>query len=195
MTTYTVEVEREVPLAARAVSSTVDKVLADSRGWTATGSHQLQRTAGVSDVRVIIATPETTDELCAPLDTGGRLSCRNGDLGVLNAWRWVNGAPAYRDDLVNYRRYLISHEFGHALGNPPHEGCPAAGELAPVMMRQTKGSAIVSPQVHVSQWSEAAPGAPYFNFDRGGKLSGLHAHQPGAAMSATTVASTVRPRA
>lgn len=66
--------------------------------------------------------------------------------GVLNAWRWVNGAPAYRDDLVNYRRYLISHEFGHALGTP-HEGCPAAGELAPVMMRQTKGSAIVSPQV------------------------------------------------
>ena len=138
LTTYTVEVEREVPLAAQAVSLVVDRVLADSRGWTATGSHRLRRTDGASDVRVIVATPETTDELCAPLDTGGRLSCRNGDLVVLNAWRWVNGAPAYGNDLVNYRRYLISHEFGHALGNP-HEDCPDAGDVAPVMMQQTKG--------------------------------------------------------
>lgn len=138
LTTYTVEVERELPLSTKAVANTIDKVLADERGWTATGSHSLQRTDGPSDIRVVVTSPETTDELCAPLDTGGRLSCRNGDMVVLNAWRWTNGAPAFAADLINYRRYLISHEFGHALGNP-HEDCPEDGALAPVMMQQTKG--------------------------------------------------------
>lgn len=138
VTSYTVEVEQGLPLQLRVIAATVDEVLADPRGWTADGGHGLQRTDGASDVRVVITTPETTDDLCAPLDTGGRLSCRMGDLVVLNAWRWVNGAPAFGDDLVNYRRYLINHEFGHALGNP-HEDCPEEGALAPVMMQQTKG--------------------------------------------------------
>lgn len=144
LTTYSVEVERELPLSTNAVATTIDRALADERGWTATGSHSLQRTDGPSDVRVVVTTPETTDELCAPLDTGGRLSCRNGDMVVLNAWRWVNGAPAFAEDLTNYRRYLISHEFGHALGNP-HEDCPADGALAPVMMQQTKSVADCEP--------------------------------------------------
>lgn len=144
LTTYTVEVERELPLSTEAVANTIDRVLADRRGWTATGRHSLQRTDGPSDVRVVVTTPETTDELCAPLDTEGRLSCRNDDLVVLNAWRWVNGAPAFADDLTKYRRYLISHEFGHALGNS-HEDCPEDGALAPVMMQQTKGVAGCEP--------------------------------------------------
>lgn len=137
LTTYTVEIETEVPLSLPSVSRTVERVLADPRGWTATGSHSLQRVEGASHVRVVVATPETVDELCAPLDTDGRLSCRNGEVVVLNAWRWINGAPAFGADMVNYRRYLISHEFGHALGNA-HEDCPGEGELAPVMMQQTK---------------------------------------------------------
>lgn len=144
LTTYTVEVEEDVPLPLKAIASTVDAVLTDPRSWTAGGSHGLQRTDGGSDVRVLVATPGTTDELCAPLDTGGRLSCRNGDLVVLNAWRWINGAPTFGDDLINYRRYLINHEFGHALGNA-HETCPEDGALAPVMMQQTKSVASCQP--------------------------------------------------
>lgn len=138
LTTYTVEVERGLPLPVRTLADTVDEVLADARGWTATGSHGLQRTNGTSDLRVLITTPTTTDELCAPLITGGRLSCRVGSLVVLNAWRWVNGAASYGKDLRSYRRYLINHEVGHALGNS-HETCPGDGRLAPVMMQQTKG--------------------------------------------------------
>ncbi len=138
LTTYTVEVEAEVPVEVQGAAGVVDQVLADPRGWTATGAHALARVAVGSDIRVLVATPETTDALCAPLDTGGRLSCRNGDLVVLNAWRWLNGAPAYAGNLRDYRRYLISHEVGHALGNP-HVACPGPGRLAPVMMQQTKG--------------------------------------------------------
>lgn len=138
LVTYQVEVEREVPVEAGAAASTVDRTLRDPRGWTASGAHALARVDAGGDVRVLLATPETTDALCAPLDTGGRLSCRNGDLVVLNAWRWLNGADPYAGDLRSYRRYLVNHEMGHALGNP-HEDCPEPGTLAPVMMQQTKG--------------------------------------------------------
>ena len=138
LVTYSVEVEREVPLGPAEVARVVDRVLTDPRGWTATGAHALARDDADSDIRVLLATPETTDALCAPLDTRGRLSCRNGALVVLNAWRWLNGAPAYPDNLRDYRNYLISHEVGHALGNA-HVDCPGPGRQAPVMMQQTKG--------------------------------------------------------
>lgn len=143
-TTYTVEVEREVPVGRGAAAGIVDQVLTDPRGWTASGTHALGRVSEMGDIRVLLATPETTDTLCAPLETAGRYSCRNGDLVVLNAWRWLNGAPAYADDLRNYRRYLISHEVGHALGNG-HVECPGPGQLAPVMMQQTKGIGTCTP--------------------------------------------------
>ena len=138
LVTYQVEVERDIPLDLVKIAEAVDRTLGDPRGWTASGAHALARVDADADVRVLLATPETTDALCAPLDTGGRLSCRNGNLVVLNAWRWIHGADPYADDLRNYRRYLVNHEVGHALGNA-HEDCPHSGQLAPVMMQQTKG--------------------------------------------------------
>ncbi|MGE3381130.1 MAG: DUF3152 domain-containing protein [Nocardioides sp.] len=136
--TYQVEVENGIPLRAARVARRVDTVLADPRGWTAAGEHALSRVDADGDLRILIATPTTTDRLCAPLSTGGRLSCRNGNLVVLNAWRWMNGAASYDRDLAGYQTYLINHEVGHALGNA-HESCPGAGESAPVMLQQTKG--------------------------------------------------------
>jgi len=138
LVTYTLELEAGLPLTSIEVAKVVDQTLADPRSWTATGTHAVQRVTSTPDIRVLIATPGTTDELCAPLDTGGRLSCRNGNLVVLNVWRWVNGAKTYGKDLRNYRRYLINHEFGHALGNS-HQYCAEPGAPAPVMLQQTKG--------------------------------------------------------
>ena len=89
-------------------------------------------------VRSSDTTPTTTDRLCAPYRTRGEVSCHHGNRVVLNAKRWLLGADSYGSDLTNYRRYLVNHEFGHALGKR-HENCPGRGKLAPVMMQQTKG--------------------------------------------------------
>lgn len=137
--TYRVEVERELPFDPVDVARTVDQTLQDPRSWAANGLATFERVDDESaDLRIIVATPDTTDHLCAPLDTGGEVSCRNGENVVLNAKRWAYGADAYGKDVVNYRRYLVNHEVGHFIGYD-HVGCPAAGEPAPVMMQQTKG--------------------------------------------------------
>lgn len=136
--TYSVEVEEGVPYSTNDVARFVDDVLSDGRGWTSVTTERFRRVSTGSMFRIRLATPGTTDELCRPLDTGGRLSCRNGEMVVLNAWRWAHGAEAYGSDLVRYRTYLVNHEFGHALGSG-HDSCPGVGEASPVMSQQTKG--------------------------------------------------------
>ncbi|MFE6646982.1 DUF3152 domain-containing protein [Nocardioides sp. NPDC057772] len=135
-TTYRVEVEKGLPYATKQFARFVETTLADDRGWAA--EHRLARVDGHADLRIVLATPETADTLCAPLDTDGRLSCRNGSDVVLNAWRWHFGADSYGNKLVAYRRYVVNHETGHALGYP-HAECPGEGAAAPVMLQQTKG--------------------------------------------------------
>lgn len=134
--TYRVEVEQGLPFRTMDVARLVEVTLADQRGWAT--RHTLVHVDGHADLRIVLATPETADDLCAPLDTGGRLSCRNGDDVVINAWRWQFGADGYAGDLTGYRRYVVNHETGHALGYP-HVGCPGPGEIASVMLQQTKG--------------------------------------------------------
>jgi hypothetical protein len=114
--------------------------LTHRNGWGADGIHALRRVGPGVDtkLRVLLATPATVDALCAPLQTRGRLSCRNGSRVVINAWRWAHGALAYDGRLAGYRHYVVNHEVGHALGRP-HVPCPGRGALAPVMLQQTKG--------------------------------------------------------
>ena len=134
--TYTVEVEQNLAFAADQIARLVDATLTDPRGWS-TDTRPLVRVDAAPTIRVLLVTPGTADALCAPLETRGRLSCRNGANVVLNAWRWVNGTPDYTK-LLNYRRYVINHEVGHALGFA-HQPCPSPGSLAPVMLQQSLG--------------------------------------------------------
>lgn len=134
--TYRVEVEHGLPFDLNETAKFVESTLSDERGWKS--RHALTRVAGDADFRIVIASPKTADSLCAPLDTGGRLSCRNGHNIVINAWRWQFGADSYPDQLEAYRRYVINHETGHALGYG-HAACPGPGRQAPVMLQQTKG--------------------------------------------------------
>lgn len=134
---YSVEVEDGISFDPSQVAGEVDAILSDDRSWTALGRWTLQRVDAGPDARILLASPDTTDRLCAPLRTSGIFSCRQGDLVVLNAARWAGGADSWGEDVVGYRGYLVNHEVGHYLGFG-HVGCPAAGEPAPVMMQQTK---------------------------------------------------------
>ncbi|MDP3893701.1 DUF3152 domain-containing protein [Nocardioides sp.] len=137
-TTYRVEVEDGLPFDPAEVATFVEETLSDPRGWSQTGEHRLVHVQHEADLRIILASPETADDLCAPLQTAGRLSCRNGANVVINAWRWRHGADSYDNALVAYRRYVVNHEAGHALGYP-HADCPGPNEPAPVMLQQTIG--------------------------------------------------------
>lgn len=136
--TYTVEVERTLPIDIEDAAATVEEILTSERGWQRTADRSFQRVSTGSEARILIASPATTDSLCAPLDTGGKVSCRNGELVVLNARRWAYATDSYRDDVASYRIYLVNHEVGHLLGNG-HQECPGRGLPAPVMQQQTYG--------------------------------------------------------
>ena len=136
LVTYRVEVEKGLGLSAGRFSRAVEETLSDRRGWTAGGRYSFRRTATAS-LRVVLASPATTDRLCAPLRTRGEVSCRNGNDVVINAKRWVKGVTYY-ESLKQYRHYVINHEVGHALGFG-HVTCPAPGQPAPVMLQQTLG--------------------------------------------------------
>jgi len=135
---YRVEVERGLPVPTAGFAVLVQQILGDARGWQSLeGVRFVQVSGGDADLTVTLASPDTTDRLCAPLRTRGEVSCWNGSRAVLNAKRWVHGAATYGADLAGYRTYLVSHEVGHGLGHG-HVSCPGAGRPAPVMVQQTK---------------------------------------------------------
>jgi hypothetical protein len=139
-TTYVVQVEGGLGIDPVAFAAAVETTLADPRSWGADGRRAMRRVDDVdrAELRVTLASPRTTDRLCAPLDTGGYYSCANGSRAVLNAARWLEGAPSYAGRLEEYRAYVVNHEVGHALGFS-HAPCAGRGQVAPVMLPQTKG--------------------------------------------------------
>ncbi len=142
---YLVEVEGGLGIDPAAFAAAAQATLEDPRSWSAGGRPALERVdEGPVDFRLVLASPALTDELCAPLRTGGRYSCFQGGRAVINARRWLTGAEAYVGRLDDYRHYVVNHEVGHALGRG-HAGCPRAGAPAPVMMQQTKGVGACTP--------------------------------------------------
>lgn len=136
---FRLEVEGGLPVRPRVFVRTVERILADHRSWAARGGFALRRVSkGPVSFTVTLARPATTDRLCYPLATQGRLSCWNGRSAVLNFRRWRLGAKAYASHLRAYRTYVVNHEVGHGFGHG-HAQCSAAGDKAPVMMQQTKG--------------------------------------------------------
>jgi hypothetical protein len=137
---YDVRVEKGLSVDPDDAAAQIQGILDDKRSWRSTGRWRFELTpVGQSaTLHAYIATPATTDRLCAPHLTRGEVSCQNGNRVVLNAKRWLLGADSYGSDLTNYRRYLVNHEFGHALGKR-HVDCPGSGRPAPIMMQQTKG--------------------------------------------------------
>ncbi|QHT58340.1 DUF3152 domain-containing protein [Cellulomonas sp. H30R-01] len=134
--TIRVEVEDGLAVDGARFAQTVMTTLNDPRGWGADGSVSFARTDGPAELRVTLASPESVDDLCAPLDTNGQVSCGRGGNAVLNLRRWVLATQELAGDKVTYRQYLVNHEVGHLLGHG-HEKCPAPGALAPLMQQQS----------------------------------------------------------
>ena len=134
--TVRVEVERGLPVDAALFAGTVMSILNDPRGWGAGGAITFARTDGDAELRVVLASPTTIDAICAPLRTNGEFSCGTNGHAAINLARWTLGTPEFGLDRTRYRQYVINHEVGHLLGHP-HERCPGADQVAPVMQQQS----------------------------------------------------------
>jgi uncharacterized protein DUF3152 len=170
LVTYETQVENGITWGDNPVwtpdmfASTVDAILADPRGWTASAAHPItdakqhqnnasysfQRvSSGTFAVRILLATPDTTDKLCGSvgLTTQGVYSCRYGSTEVINLRRWLKGAPGFAMNLDGYHTMVVNHEMGHFIGFD-HMLCPAAGQPAPVMQEETIDLAGCTPNAY-----------------------------------------------
>lgn len=131
--------EKDLSVDSEAFAGLVLDVLNDHQGWGGDGSVSFEIVDQDPELTIRLATPDTVDELCAPLNTNGYTSCRNADEVILNVDRWAGATDEFLDaggTLADYRIYLVNHEVGHFLGHGHEEECGPEG-LAPVMMQQT----------------------------------------------------------
>lgn len=151
---YVVKVETNLGLDQDAVARQVQSILDDDRSWSSSTSNSfaLVTDPAKADLTIYLASPDTTQKMCRPLDVLETWSCRQGSNVILNADRWRYMTPTY-DDLSLYRAYMVNHEVGHFIGRD-HVGCPAQGFTAPVMMQQSKslGGCTINP------WPSASDG-------------------------------------
>jgi len=111
---------------------------ADPRGWRAKGVQFRPVSTGGSFTLVLAeaSTVPSFSSVCSSM-----WSCRVGRYVIINQTRWQHASPAWNaanGSLRGYRHLVVNHETGHWLGRG-HAGCAGAGQLAPVMMQQSKG--------------------------------------------------------
>lgn len=126
---HVVEYRVEGPPAFRAL---VQETLDDPRGWSLGGAVAFRPVARGGRFVVRLVAPAT---VASYPSCSAYYSCRSGEHVLINAVRWRDGAATYAD-LDAYRRHVLNHEVGHALGFG-HATC-AGGEAA-VMQQQSKG--------------------------------------------------------
>ena len=140
---YRVAVERGTGQDADAFAATVDEVLGDPRSWIASGELRVQRVAdaGAADFTIYLATPVTSERMCAEggLTTERYTSCRLPGQVIINLARWLEAVPDYGaplDDLPDLRDQPRGRATSSARST---RRARARGEPAPVMQQQTYG--------------------------------------------------------
>lgn len=138
------EVEDGTGIDVEEAATIISATLGDEHGWQTRDKVRFRAVstadleAGAVDLTIVLASPELTDKLCAPLKTRGEVSCFNLRKVVLNVRRWTQGVSGYAGNLPAYRQYMVNHEVGHGLYHG-HVECPGKGKIAPVMLQQSKG--------------------------------------------------------
>lgn len=131
---YTVLVEEGIPEPSFAPD--VDSILLAPDGWGSAGLGELCRDDASPNFAVLLAWPDTVDEMCDPMITRGDVSCSRNGRAVINWKRWLNGSSGWAT-VAEYRHYVVTHEVGHVLGMG-HRRCPEDPEApTPVMRQQT----------------------------------------------------------
>lgn len=143
--TYVLQIENGLGADNASIAKTVGSDLLDARGWQGVDHVRFvqltpaQLAKGQKPILTIaLASPDTVNKLCAPLDTHGEWSCGNNGRATLNYERWMLGVPYFGKDLATYHAYMVNHEVGHILGHQ-HQHCAKAGDYAPVMQQQSMG--------------------------------------------------------
>jgi hypothetical protein len=117
----------------------VAKFLADPKGWPAAGV-EFKQVAADGLITIWLVEDSQVPSFSSICSTG--LSCSIGRNIIINQTRWLESAPAGVMDhvpLEDYRMMVVNHEVGHWLGHHNHSSCPGVGEIAPLMMQQSKG--------------------------------------------------------
>ncbi len=137
--TYHVETRGRVTASMHEFRRQAQQTYDDPRGWR-NGGVQFRRVARGGDFTLVLAEASWLPRMsgsCSSL-----WSCRVGRYVIINQARWLGASPAWRAagrSVRDYRHLVVNHETGHWLGRG-HAGCPGAGQLAPVMMQQSKGT-------------------------------------------------------
>ena len=141
---YRVAVEDGTGQRANAFATAIAGILGDDRSWVASSRLRLRRVpaSASAEFTIYLATPATAERMCGSTGqpTERFTSCRTPGKVIINLARWLTAVPGYGAGLEVYQAYVINHEIGHQLGEG-HQGCPAEGRLAPVMMQQAYGLA------------------------------------------------------
>lgn len=122
-----------------AFAKEVAQILGDARGWPAAGV-AFERVESGGQITVWLTEPSQVPSFSGICSAN--LSCSIDRNIIINETRWNEGAlPGVADDVPigDYRAMVVNHEVGHWLGHHAHSPCPGAGQLAPLMMQQSKG--------------------------------------------------------
>jgi hypothetical protein len=132
---FRVAVDHGLRTTAERFMNAVLGILCDERSWIGSGNVRF-RYHPDGALLIGLHTGEHKDELCYPYTGYG--SCQLPGHVVVNADRWFGGSAYWDGPVQEYRRLVINHEVGHALGQR-HRGCTTHGGPAPVMMQQSLG--------------------------------------------------------
>lgn len=137
---FRVEADARYRRHREAFARAVRSILCDERGWTRGGAVRFRYHPRGSLV-IGLRAPGESEHRClrlVGLSVRRFYSCGTPREVVINADRWFHGSPHWPGPRARYRRMLVNHETGHALGLH-HRQCPRDGARAPVMMQQSKG--------------------------------------------------------